>query len=248
MGFWDVVKGGLGGFLTGGPAGAVIGGGAALLGGDGKPQQTNTNVDPKTQAYLDQMRNLGLGAQGLVNAPSAYSAEAINSAMNPYINDVVKGVQGQYDYARQGASNATKQQATLQGAFGGSRAAVTEGARLGALDRAQAGDVANVLNAGYGQAVNLAGMRGQEPLDRYGKAMNIMNLGLGQPGQTTTVPTQTNPFSTGAGAGLLYDQWKNRIPERPSPIGAPPNISIPGSDFYDTNFSPISIGNGIFGR
>jgi hypothetical protein len=93
------------------------------------------------QQALNALSMPGGGGGGNVFATNfgmGPSAEQIQKYMNPYTQSVVDPTRAEFDYLRGQASTDAKQAATMQGAFGGSRAALTEGARLGALDRARA--------------------------------------------------------------------------------------------------------------
>lgn len=84
-------------------------------------------------------------------------AAAIHSLMNPYQQNVIDSLGSEYDHMRDKASMATNSEATGAGAFGGSRHALLEGERLGALDRGQMSDVANLLNSGFNSTMDRAG-------------------------------------------------------------------------------------------
>lgn len=128
--------------------------------------------------------------------------------MNPYLQNVIGGLRGEFDHLRGQASNATAQQATQAGAFGGSRAAVLEGSRLGELDRAQTSQIGGLLNSGFqnamGQGLGFAqyqqGLQQQkqmEPLWRQQQAQQMMNNGMGPVGQ------QSNQVQQGPGRSAL---------------------------------------------
>lgn len=89
---------------------------------------------------------------------------AINRLMNPYQQGVIDQLGGAYDRMRQKSLLDTNAQATRSGAFGGDRAALLAGERLGEIDRAQGDQVANLLYGGFNDAM--------------GRAGSIANLGL----------------------------------------------------------------------
>jgi hypothetical protein len=259
------------GFLTGGPAGAVIGGGSALASQLGnKPKTigtTSRGLDPASQAYLDRIRrqsqqgaslalqgpqqNLGMGGvfgaaanraagqnaqyPGQVPGPQPNSwftgpqqmsiGDQASLFYNPYQQNVIDATKGQFDQLRNEALNATNQQATLGGAYGGSRQAVLAGSRLGQLDLGQANTIANLQHQGYQNALQqgtayteqqrqLQQQQMMEPLWRQQQAQQFMNLGMGPVGQTIT-ETQPGGSQLGTAAGLfqtgmgLYNQFKN---------------------------------------
>lgn len=162
-------------------------------------------LDAASQAYVNQQRALAQAqVAGLMNSGPLFTgaltqspAEMAAGFMNPYTQNVVDATRGEFDHLRNQASMNANQQATLAGAFGGSRHGVMEGTRLGELDRAQAGTIANLLNSGYqnalGQGVDFAqyqqGLQQQqmlEPLFRAQQGINLLNLGMGPTGMVNT--------------------------------------------------------------
>lgn len=132
--------------------------------------------------------------------------------MNPYMQNVIGGIRGEFDHLRGQASMGANQDATQGGAFGGSRHALMQGARLGALDRAQTQQVGGLLAGGYQNALTqgtayaeqqrqLQQQQLQEPLWRQQQALGFTNMGMGPYGQTST-QTQTQPGGSWMG-GLL---------------------------------------------
>lgn len=139
------------------------------------------------------------------------SAAEINAAMSPYTQNVIDATRGEFDHLRSMASKNADQQATQASAFGGSRHAIMEGARLGEVDRAQASTIAGLHQQGYGQALQLAEhnrqlreRQMQEPLFRAQQAINMMNLGMGPVGTTTTqrATSGSNPIGSAASGAL----------------------------------------------
>lgn len=106
--------------------------------------------NPLYQQYIS-------GAQGLLGgldyAMSPFSADQVSQYYNPYEQQVVGGLQADYDRQRQLAMQSGAQQATRAGAFGGSRGAVLQANLLGDIGRSEAGTLAQVRQAGYGQAL-----------------------------------------------------------------------------------------------
>lgn len=149
-------------------------------------------------------------------------ADQVSPFMNPYISNVVDATRGEFDHLRAGARTGTAQQATLSGAYGGSRHGVAEGVRMGELDRAQTSTVADLMNRGYSQALG-TGLeyadrqrqyeqeRRMEPLFRQQQAMQFMNFGMGPTGSVGTTSEQGNFWSgagdflkTAGGLGMAY--------------------------------------------
>lgn len=210
----------------------------------GGSQTVHQRLDPQTQAYVNQMRQVAAGGGGpqtqrvgpggmitrttpgvqggpiggaagvALNQPGSFftgpiSDADIQSAMNPYMQNVIGGVRGEYDHLRGLAGVDANQQATQQGAFGGSRHAVMQGARMGELDRAQTSQIGGLLNRGYQDARGFAEHQRQlqqqqlqEPLFRQQQALGFLNMGLGPHGTSTTQPMQGNPFGSAIGGGL----------------------------------------------
>ena len=247
MGFWGTLgKTALGagiGFATGGPAGAFIGGGSALAGSLNKPKTQANMLDPRTQAYVDQMRQQAQGAGNLAiggpqgggswfTGPQSMSiGQQVQPFMDPYQQQVVGGVQQIYDRNRAQAMNQTSQQATMGGAYGGSRAAVLAGTRLGEQDVGQANTIAGLLSSGYQQSMNqalpyweqqrqLQQQQQMEPLWRQQQAQQFQNLGMG--------PTAFNQqqqgggfndfLQTAAGAASIYSGMGGQF-KRPTWLG-----------------------------
>lgn len=127
----------------------------------GKDRKTTVQqrIDPESQQFVDRMRG---HSQQLATAPLNIS---------PFMNPFMDAIRGEFDHLRGQASMATAQDATGANAFGGSRAAVLEGTRLGEIDRAQGTAIASQVQ----QAIQAALM------DRLHRGQ-IMNLGLGPTG------------------------------------------------------------------
>lgn len=202
--------------------------------GKSKTTTTNTGLDPNSQKYVDAMRQQSqAGAQTAMGGPAGGGSwftgpqtmsigDQAAQFFNPYMSNVVDATKQQYDQLRAGALHDTSQQATLAGAYGGSRAAVLAGSRLGQLDVGQANTIANLQNQGYQNALQqgtayteqqrqLAQQQMQEPLFRAQQAQQFQQGGLGPVGQTTNQTESGNWASTlgniaqlGAGAAATY--------------------------------------------
>lgn len=147
---------------------------------------------------------------------------------NPYQQNVLNGVQGQFDHLRSQALTGANQEATQAGAFGGSRAAVLAGTRLGALDQSQMQTMAGLQHQGYQNALQqgtqyaeqqrqLQQQRQMEPLWRQQQAQQFMNLGMGPTAQTNTQTTMAprgsalGSAASGAMAGSAFGPWGTAI-------------------------------------
>ena len=119
------------------------------------------------QPYLNQ------ATQYAMDATQAYDPNAYKQYMNPYQDEVISGIEQQFDKARNEAAAG----AGTQGAFGTER----EGIQRAELDRQQALAVGSAQAQNYGQAQQMAQQRFDNQMGRYGAAAQQM-AGLG--GQT----------------------------------------------------------------
>lgn len=187
----------------------------------GSKQTVTQTPDAASQGYINQLRALGQnGAGAAMTAGPFFTGPQMQSVgdqaaafMNPYTQNVVGAVQGQYDQLRGQAATDANQQATQQGAFGGSRAALMQGARLGQLDQGQASTIAGLLQGGYQNALTMGTQYAehqrqlqeqlmQEPLFRAQNALNFANLGLGPVGSTTIQQMPRNVLGGAAGGAM----------------------------------------------
>jgi len=196
--------------------------GKALL----KPKtQTSTyGVDPKSQQYIDSMRQQGQqGANSILNQQGSFFTgpetmsvgDQAAQFMNPYQQQVIDANNQQFDQLRAGAATGANQEAMQAGAFGGSRHGVMAGIRMGQLDQTQMQQNANLLNSGYQNAMQRGvGYQNQqrqlqqqqmvEPIWRQQQAMQLMNLGMGPTGQQVTTPGGS---AMGGAAGGALAGW-----------------------------------------
>lgn len=121
--------------------------------GSGLSQGGGFNTSPYSQA----------GATGA--AALGGDQSAISRLMDPYQKNVIGALGNEYNRARDKSVLDTNDIATRGGAFGGDRQALMQGERLGALDRGQMSDTANLLSGGYQNMMS--------------NANNAANLGLG---------------------------------------------------------------------
>jgi hypothetical protein len=158
--------------------------------------QTVANADPASLGALSGMQGMGgvyggitngLGGPNIgpyagagANAARILSGDqgAIQGMMNPFQNQVIDALGTQYDRQRDKAVMQTNDQATQAGAFGGDRAALLAGERMGALDRGQMSDVANLLSGNYQNVMQNAQQTANLGLNAQGQLGNF-NLGMG---------------------------------------------------------------------
>ena len=180
----------------------------------GRKETTTVTSGPdrNSQQYIDRQRQQAeAGAQNILHSPNPFFLgpdsrsiqDQIQPFFNPYLENVISGVHDQYDRSRSLARRATDDESTFAGAFGGSRAAVTEGVRLGELDRAENMQIGGLLSSGYRDAMdrglayseyvrNLRERRAQEPIFRNQMAQGLYQGGLGPTGvEGTTEVTQS---------------------------------------------------------
>lgn len=200
--------------------------GRGMFGPKQGPTQT-TRPDAQSQTYIDQMRRTGQGgADAALNNPGSFFAgpdqrsigEQIQPYMNPYMESVIDPTRREFDRQRSMAGQRTNADAVQAGAFGGSRHGVTQGVRMGEIDRNEAGTIGSMLQQGYGQAMStglshiehnrqLQERQMQEPLFRHQQALNFQNMGMGPIGQTSTMEQPRNRFGgamSGATAGAAF--------------------------------------------
>lgn len=130
--------------------------------------QTVASASPLSSGAAAQFQQLG-GLAGLGGAAMAGDPAAFGQFMNPYMSNVVGAVGQQYDQLRNQATLESNDAATRAGAFGGSRHAVTQGARLGELDQGQAQTTAGLMQQGFNDAQQ--------------RALQAANFGMGALGQ-----------------------------------------------------------------
>lgn len=208
---------------TGGssPIGPTSGGGPYGGGNGGYPPP-----DPNRPQFV------GAGAAGVggqtpdsfFTGPQQQSVEQqIQPFLNPYMDQVIGGVNQQFDRLRGQAQAGVNQAATQAGAFGGARHGVAQGVRLGEIDRAEGQQVGQLLGSGFRNAVSqgipyaeqqrqLRQQQLQEPLFRQQQALGFLGTGLGGPsGQTSASQLPGGSVlggaASGATAGSAFGPW-----------------------------------------
>lgn len=154
--------------------------------------QRVAGVDPMTTNALN-------GAAGAIRdfqnyTPGTLLSGDINAYQNPYQQNVINGIQGDYDRIRQQTSNQVNDAATAAHAFGGSRHGVAEGIALANTNRDEASQLAGLRSAGYTDAANrLSADQARQDAyqtQRLGTAGDLMNLGLSGGGYLRNVQQQ----------------------------------------------------------
>lgn len=152
--------------------GAGLGLAGSLFGPDQETSTQTTTLDPRQQAYLQQIRALLLGAQGM-SGPEEYGQAGqayagllpglglagemglggVDQYFDPYQGDVIQGLQNDFDRQRQLAIRRAADTAVGSGAFGGSRSAVLEAQGTRDVNDLEASTIGRFRSAGFQQAV-----------------------------------------------------------------------------------------------
>lgn len=226
--------------------------------GKDKKQTTTQRLDPSSQGFVDQQRRQAQGAADVAlgqpgsffTGPTQASQVLGNMSafMNPYTNQVIGGVQDQFNQLRGEATVGTNQQAAQAGAFGGARHGLAQGQRLGQLDQAQASTIGGMLSNQFNNALN-RGMdftavqqaqrqqQLQEPLFRQQAAQGFYSGGLGPVGQTTEQITPGNFWGDLAGGALIAGGAMLGGPGR-NPLAPGAGVSAPAG-LMNRGFSSI---------
>lgn len=178
-------------------------------------QRAVTGIDERSQAFVDQLRQQALqAAQGIQPGQFAPSVGAINELtqglQNPFTEQVIAANAADFERAREAAATASRQASTARGAFGGDRQALTEGARVGEIDVAQAQQAAQLRNLGFQraqqQALGLAQQQALAPAQAAAFQQQLLAGGLGPTGQVQTTTGQ----QTGQLTGQLTQQQQQQ--------------------------------------
>ena len=142
------------------------------------PTQQLAGFEPQQQQAFN-MASAGIGGfqpylnqatQYAMDATQAYDPMSYQQYMNPYQNEVIAGIESQFDKAQSAAGL----QAAQTGAFGGGR----EGIQRAALAAQQAQTVGQAQAQNYGQAQQQAQNQFASQMGRYGEAASQI-AGLG---------------------------------------------------------------------
>ena len=101
--------------------------------------------------------NLGLGQispqqVAMQGGAQAYNPQSYQAYMDPYQQQVIGGVQQDFDRQRQAAQTSGAQQATAAGAFGGSRSGILQSQNIDNVNRNEANTLAQLRSGGYQSA------------------------------------------------------------------------------------------------
>lgn len=205
-GIGKAVKGGVGGFLSGGPLGAIVGGIGGLL---SRPKE-----DPRFQAqqgYLNQLNPmlmqppqtagvnpLSTEAFGLFRN-LATQGPNISQFYNPYEGQVLQGMERDIGSARSAALRTADDIATKSGAFGGSRAGAFAARALGDVNKAGLSQMGLFRHQGFQNALQAA--QGQQ---MFGLQAANSLMGAGDYARSIEQAGYDAPFNRLAALGPLY--------------------------------------------
>jgi hypothetical protein len=116
------------------------------------PPGANPLTGQAGQFYSDQMANAGRGAAALGG-----DQNALQGLMSPYTQNIIDAQDAEWDRINQRTQGQVGANATLSGAFGGSRHGVATGTALSQNNLAQASQIAGLRQAGFSDAMNRAG-------------------------------------------------------------------------------------------
>lgn len=181
---------------------------------------------PESEAQQEAYRNaLNLGMVG----QQAYAGDpaALQRFINPDLENVIAKSRLGYDIAQKDALNAVAGRFTQARAFGGSRQAIASGQAVADVARSQ--------------AQNEAGLRYQALQDAYGRAGEMMNLGINamDPRLRALLAAQGTPY------GTVTTQPYNRTPIAGMLGGAISGFAGTGSPWGAA--AGAAAGSGIFG-
>ena len=241
---------------------ALIGAGIGALGGlfGGGGQSESTQLDPATQAFIDQLRQrgislsnaaVGIGA-GIPGIDTSFGPDSFQDFLNPFLDQVLGASNREFDESEGRARQAARIESTLSGTGRGSGAGVLEGTRLGEIDRARASASAGIQSQGFAQASGLALSRSQVDLQRLLASLGIFSGAIGPTGSLTSSDNGAGALERilagGASGGLLGAGISNTsIPSAPAAIpqpGAP--TAVAGPNPFEDSFRPPSLGGGPF--
>lgn len=189
-------------------------------------------VNPLTTEAEDLYRgftgggNLGFGAL-------TGDAEALEKFMSPYTKSVLDEVRSGYGDIRADTIAATNDAATRAGAFGGSRHGVAEGLALGQVAKDQAAREAELLNAGYSDAM--------------ARAAQAANLGFGATGALAGLGEYERNVALSLDPALRRFQLLLQAQSGTPQHGTNKQTGAPGTNPIGAAFGGAATGMGAFG-
>lgn len=199
--------------------GPAIGAGIGFLGSifGGRPKVAG--VDPLTNdAIANWKQMMGYGNTGF-GALSGNQAD-VSQMMNPY-NETMNPF---WDMLRQKGLSTVGSQATLQGAYGGDRHAISEGQMLGDVNNAQAGQRYGEFNNVMDRARFLAGAGADANQNLFGAGDYLRNIK-----QAQLTGKYRNPFGAAMGGAMI---GSSLFPGSPGIPGAPDTSGFDPSSIW----------------
>lgn len=184
------------------------------MAGSGNPQNQQPSV---FNASAQGMGQAGITAgMETMYQPSTIAGTDMSQYMNPYENQVVQNTMGDLDRQRQIEANQLGAQASARGAFGGSRDALMQSELSRNYGQQMANTSAQMRQAGYQNAQQMAGQDIQTGLagsaNRQNAATNLgqlSNLGFGQGMALQQQSMQQGALEQGINQ-LILDAAKNQ--------------------------------------
>lgn len=148
------------------------------------------SVDPKTAQYITDYRNAvqkySAGVFGPGGAGQPFSPDQIAQYGNPYEEQVIGGVQRDFDRQRAQAMQSGADQAIGAHAYGGSRSGVLQAGLVNGVNQNEANQLANLRYGGFNNALGQLNQDRQYGLAERGQALGAWGQGMGPISQTTT--------------------------------------------------------------
>lgn len=146
------------------------------------------------------------GGLGTLNSPLD-----INEFLDPFLNDVVGSVQGDFDRLRATSLNEVGAGATAANAFGGSRHGIAEGVAMGDIARAEGSTLANLRSGGFQNAVQAA-LQSRQQSGMFGlNAAGMLNDMNAQRGMAGVQLGATRRGIAQQGLDASFDEFMRRI-------------------------------------
>jgi hypothetical protein len=201
--------------MAGQAQGMTFGGGVNPNMDFGSGLQTGRQFGQDLSRYDDAGR---IGADALSGDDGA-----VNRLMNPFQDQVIGAMGAEYDRMRGKALMGGNDMATRGGAFGGSRHALMQGERLGAIDRSQMETIAGLLQGGFNDAMGRAGQAAGLGLNAAGQRLQGQGMGadfdMGVGNQRLQAQGMDSQYRLGVGAQQLQGQGM-RLDANGQAIGA----------------------------
>jgi len=148
-------------------------------------------LDPNTLAGYQRLMQgdpqLQKALSGLVSNLGLFGSNVdVSQFYNPYQNDVINAVKGDFAHERSAALDQVGAGAVAAGAFGGTRHGIAEGQALGDIARAEASTIAGIRQGGYNTALQAA-LQNRATMGNLGlSAAGLLNL-YNQQGATAQI-------------------------------------------------------------